>query len=207
MRWLTLLTALPPKPTRHRGGVWRKLQRMGAVRLRGASWILPETPETTELFQWLVQEIQSFRGEATLLRVDRVETMTDEEIAALFHKARSAEYQAVVQGCREILAQIDRHRTTHRGSVEALRARLDGFKRELDRVQSIDYLEAPAGQRARALWETTAKRLRAAETRPRATGGRHRTAPPPPGRPRGTPPPPPLQPPPSARPKQHVRQP
>src|SRR5438876_11093028 len=91
MRWLTLLTTLPPTPTRHRVGVWRKLQRMGAVRLRGAGWILPETPETTELFQWLVQEIQSVRGEATLLRVDRVEPMTDPEIAALFHKARSVE--------------------------------------------------------------------------------------------------------------------
>src|SRR6058998_1053825 len=98
MRWLTLLVSLPPTPTRHRVGVWRKLKRMGAVRLRGAGWILPETPETIELFQWLVQEIQSFRGEATLLRVDRVETMTDEEIAALFHKARGAEYQAATQG-------------------------------------------------------------------------------------------------------------
>ena len=176
MRWLTLLTALPPKPTRHRVGVWRKLQRMGAVRLRGAGWMLPETPETTELFQWLVQEIQSFRGEATLLRVDRVETMSDEEIAGLFHKARNPEYQAVVQGSREILAQLDRYRTSHRGSIPALRAKLDGLKRELDRIQSIDYLEAPAGERARALWETTAKRLRAAETRPRATGGRHRTS-------------------------------
>src|SRR5437870_537968 len=176
MRWLTLLTALPPKPTRHRVGVWRKLQRMGAVRLRGAGWILPETPETTELFQWLVQEIQSFRGEATLLRVDRVETMTDDEIAALFHKVRNPEYQAVVHRCREILSQLDRYRASHRGSVAALRAKLDGLKRELDRIQSIDYLEAPAGQRARTLWETTAKRLRAAETRPRATGGRHRAS-------------------------------
>src|SRR5437879_7618123 len=176
MRWLTLLTSLPPKPTRHRVGVWRKLQRMGAVRLLGAGWILPEPPEATELFQWLVQEIQSFRGEATLLRVDRVGTMTDDEIAALFHKVRNPEYQAVVRQCREILAQLDRYRTSHRGSVAALRAKLDGLKRELDRIQSIDYLEAPAGQRARALWETTAKRLRAAETRPRATGGRHRTS-------------------------------
>src|SRR2546425_7052760 len=56
MRWLMLLMSLPPTPTRHRVGVWRKLQRMGAVRLRGSAWILPETPETTELFQWLVQE-------------------------------------------------------------------------------------------------------------------------------------------------------
>ena len=176
MRWLTLLTSLPPTPTRHRVGVWRKLQRMGAVRLRGAGWILPETPETTELFQWLVQEIQSVRGEATLLRVDRIETMTEEEIAELFHKARAAEYQVVTQGCREVLRHLDRYQARHRGSIPKLRGRLDGLKRELDRVQSIDYLKAPAGERARTLWETTAKRLRAAETRPRAARGRHRTS-------------------------------
>jgi hypothetical protein len=176
MRWLTLLMTLPPTPTRHRVGAWRKLQRMGAVRLRGAGWILPETPETIELFQWLVQEIQSVRGEATLLRVDRIETMTDEEIAALFHKARASEYQAVIHGCREILRHLDRYQKNHRRSIPQLRGKLDALKRELDRVQAIDYLRAPLGERARMLWETTAKRLRAAETRPRATSGRHRTS-------------------------------
>jgi hypothetical protein len=172
MRWLTLLMTLPPTPTRHRVGVWRKLQRMGAVRLRGAGWILPETPETTELFQWLVQEIQAFRGEVTLLRVDRVETMKDEEIAELFHQARGVEYQAVTRGCREVLGQVDRYRESHRGSVAQLRAKLDGLKRELDRVETIDYLKSPAGQRARTLWETTAKRLRSVEARSPAAGGR-----------------------------------
>src|SRR5215470_2578767 len=170
MRWLTLLSTLPPTPTRHRVGVWRKLQRMGAIRLRGSAWILPENPETTELFQWLVQEIQSVRGEATLLRVDRIETMTDEEIAGLFHRARAPEYQAVMQGCREILRQLDRHPAGHRRSIPKLRGRLDGLKRELDRIQGIDYLKAPLGGRAHTLWETTAKRLRAVETRPRAAG-------------------------------------
>src|SRR3989442_13781574 len=128
MRWLTLLTTLPPKPTRHRVGVWRKLQRMGAVRLRGAGWILPETPETTELFQWLGQEIQSFRGEATLLPGDRVGTMTDDEIAALFHKVRNPEYQAVVQRGPEIPARLDRYRAGHRGSGAGLRAQPDGLQ-------------------------------------------------------------------------------
>ena len=155
---------------------------MGAVRLRGAGWILPETPDTVELFQWLVQEIQSVRGEATLLRVDRVEPMTDQDIAALFHKARGLEYQAVMQGCREILRHLDRYQATHRRSISQLRGKLDALKRELDRVQSIDYLKAPAGERARSLWETTAKRLRAAEAPSRATGGgRHRTSLPPRG--------------------------
>jgi len=181
MRWLTLLTTLPPTPTRHRVGVWRKLQRMGAVRLRGSAWILPETTETTELFQWLVQEIEAFGGEATLLHVDRVGNMTQEQITALFHKARTLEYQSTLKGCREVLSQIDRYRTNHRGSVAQLRSKLDGVKRELDRIQSIDYLEAPIGRRARGLWETTAKRLRAVETRPHAPASRHRAALPPPG--------------------------
>src|SRR5215469_8654535 len=181
MRWLMLLTTLPPTPTRHRVGVWRKLQRMGAIRLRGSARILPENPETTELFQWLVQEIQSFRGEATLLRVDRIETMTDEAIAALFHKARSIEYQAVMHGCREILRNLDRAQGNHRRAFSPLRGRLDALKHELDRVESIDYLKTPARERAHTLWETTAKRLRAAEARPRPTGGRHRTSLPPRG--------------------------
>jgi hypothetical protein len=181
MHWLTLLTTLPPTPTRHRVGVWRKLQRIGAVRLRGSAWILPETPETTELFQWLVQEIESFRGEATLLHVDRVGNMTPEQVTDLFHKARALEYQSTMKGCREILSQLDRHRASHRGSVAQLRSKLDGVKRELDRIESIDYLEAPIGRRARTLWETTAKRLRAAETRPRAAAGRRRVSLPAPG--------------------------
>src|SRR2546430_12644235 len=67
MRWLTLLTSLPRTPTRHRVGVWRKLQRMGAVRLRSAGWILPETPETTELFQWLAPANPTLPDGAPLL--------------------------------------------------------------------------------------------------------------------------------------------
>jgi hypothetical protein len=181
MRWLTLLTTLPPTPTRHRVGVWRKLQRMGAVRLRGSAWILPETPETTELFQWLVQEIDSFRGEATLLHVERVGNMTPEQVTELFHKARAPEYQSTLKGCREILVQLDRYRVSHRGSIAQLRGKLDGVKRELDRIQAIDYLEMPIGRKARDLWETAAKRLRTLEARPLAPAGRQRGSLPPPG--------------------------
>jgi hypothetical protein len=180
MRWLTLLMSLPPTPTRHRVGVWRKLRRMGAVKLRGAAWILPETPETAELFQWLVQEIQSFRGEATLLRVDRIETMSDDQVKALFDRARADEYRVVLQGCRHIVGQIDRLKAAHRGSAPQVRSRLDALKRELDRIQAIDYLDSSAGRRAKALWETTAKRLRAIETRPAAGSRVHRGSVPPP---------------------------
>src|SRR5207244_12100675 len=121
--------------------------------------------EHNELFQWRVQEIEGFGREATLMHVDRVGNMTQEQITALFHKARALEYQSTLKGCREVLSQIDRYRTNHRGSVAQLRSKLDGVKRELDRIQSIDHSAAPIRRRARALWAPTAKRLRAVETR------------------------------------------
>src|SRR2546426_11894791 len=109
MRWLTLLTSLPPTPTRHRVGVWRKLQRMGAVRLRSAGWILPETPETTELFQWLGQENQPARRGASFLYVDYVETLTEEGDAPPFPQARGVEVHPVSHGGGVPLPQPARH--------------------------------------------------------------------------------------------------
>lgn len=179
MRWLTLLLSLPPTPTRHRVGVWRKLKRIGALKLRGAAWILPETVETTELFQWLVQEVQTFRGEATLLRVDRVETMRDEELKALFHKERAAEYQVVVRGCQDVLHHLGRHRRAQGTALQPLKARLEGLRRELDRIRGIDYLDSAAGRRATSVWQTASRRVRTAEKRPKARAGRGRALPPP----------------------------
>ena len=146
MNWLTLLTTLPPTPTRHRVGVWRKLQRMGAVRLRGSAWLLPETPETTERFQWLLQEIESFRGEATLLHVERVGNMTEEQVKALFDKAPHRRVPGRHAGLPgdPVVSSIAR-KANHRGAIAKFRGKLDGLKRELDRIQAIDYLETPAG--------------------------------------------------------------
>ncbi len=64
MRWLLLLMSLPPTPTCHRVGVWRKLKRMGAVNLRGSAWmILPaETPRRRSYSPWLVQGVADRGG-------------------------------------------------------------------------------------------------------------------------------------------------
>jgi len=108
--------------------------------------------------------------------------MSDEQVTALFHKARAAEYHAIVRGCREVGWQIDRLKSAHRGSVPQVRARLDTLKRELDRVQGIDYLDSPTGKRAKAAWEATAKRLRVLDARPfTGSKGPRGSALPPPG--------------------------
>ena len=152
MRWLTLLISLPASPTRHRVAAWRKLRRMGAVNLRGAAWILPDTPETTELLQWLVQEIRSAKGEGVLLHVDQIEPLTDEQLQRLFDQARETDYQPVIRASRQALAQLDRHRAAPHTGGNAIKAKAEGIKRELERVRSIDYFDSSAGERARAAW-------------------------------------------------------
>ncbi len=148
---------------------------MGAVNLRGAAWILPETAETTELLQWLMQEIRSAKGEAVLLHVDRIEPLTDAELRRLFDQARVSEYQPIIRGCREATAQLDRHRAAPHTGLDAIKAKAEGIKRELDRVRSIDYFDSTAGDRAGAAWEALAKRLAAAESRRQPAGRRRRT--------------------------------
>ena len=143
VRWLTLLISLPASPTRHRVAAWRKLRRMGAVNLRGAAWILPETPETTELLQWLVQEVRSAKGEAVLLHVDQIEPLTDEQLRRLFDQAREADYQPIIRGCREAVGSSTAPGRAAQPAGTRSRRRPRGQAR-VERVRSIDYFDSSA---------------------------------------------------------------
>src|SRR5438094_9235586 len=113
------------------------------------------------------------------MRVDRIDTMSDEQLTALFHRERAAEYESLMRACREVRAQLDRSTTAHRASVEPARVRLERLKRELDRIQSIDYLESPLGRRARVGWETVPNPPQTpAAPPPRATSQPHHPLPP-----------------------------
>src|SRR5205823_2259592 len=73
--------------------VWRRLRAIGAVALKRTVYLLPDTPDHYEHFQWLAQEIQRAGGEATLLRVEQIENMSSGEVIRLFHEARNPEYR------------------------------------------------------------------------------------------------------------------
>jgi hypothetical protein len=62
--WLVLVYKIPREPAAGRVYVWRKLQRLGALLLHDAVWLLPDTPWTREQFQWLAVEIRELGGEA-----------------------------------------------------------------------------------------------------------------------------------------------
>ena len=164
LAWLVLIVSLPPNPSSLRVRAWRRLRALGAVPLKNSVYLLPLSPEHQEHFHWLTQEIQKDGGEATLLRVERIETMTPAEVIHLFQAARDEDYRALASRLRPVLAALGRK------SAGRTRARLEEelarLARELERLREIDFFDAPARREAERLKEAVERRLRP----PRAPG-------------------------------------
>ena len=82
-----LLLGLPPRPSCPRVRASRRLKSLGAIALKSGASLLPFSADHSEQLQWLAQEVQKDRGEATLLKLERVENMKQPEIVRLFHDA------------------------------------------------------------------------------------------------------------------------
>src|SRR5438105_5413493 len=100
---LLLLVGLPPTPSSLRVRVWRRLRSLGAVPLKRSAYLLPDTPERYEDFQWLAQEIQREGGDATLVRVQQIENVAPPDVFRLFHEPRDADYKHLAARYRKAL--------------------------------------------------------------------------------------------------------
>src|SRR5260370_16291026 len=93
--WLLLIHQLPAKPAYARVKVWRRLQALGAVTVKGAVYALPANAETREDFAWLAKEIIEGGGEAIVCEAALVDGLSDRELQTLFDAARDEDYQPI----------------------------------------------------------------------------------------------------------------
>jgi hypothetical protein len=158
---LLLLVGLPPNPSSLRVRVWRRLRSLGAVPLKRSAYLLPDTPERYEDFQWLAQEIQREGGEATLIRVQQIENVTHEDVLRLFHEPRDQDYRQLAVRYRKLLQSMDRKSAAKSARVQEELARL---AKDHQRIRDIDFFEARGGAEVRRLEEAIAMRTRRPES-------------------------------------------
>jgi hypothetical protein len=84
-RWLLLIHQVPPKPDYIRVKVRRRLQRLGAVPLKSSVYVLPDSEENLEDFQWLANEIISESSDATIAAATLLSGVSDQELVAMFN--------------------------------------------------------------------------------------------------------------------------
>ncbi len=163
---LLLLIGLPPTPSSLRVRVWRRLRSLGAVPLKRSAYLLPDTPERYEDFQWLAQEIQRDGGDATLIRVQQIENVGPGDVLRLFHEPRDRDYRQLAVRYRKMLQRLDRKSGATQARVNDELARLS---KDHQRIRDIDFFDAPGGAEVRRVEEAIAMRTRRPESpRPQA---------------------------------------
>jgi hypothetical protein len=144
--WLLLIHQLPPQPAYLRVKIWRRLQGMGAIAVKGAVYALPLNDQSQEDFRWLVREIVGSGGEASLCEALFVDGLSDQQVRALFDAARDADYDAIrneaVALTDELGAEPER-----RGEARRQLARL---RRQLTQTAGIDFFGADRREAAEA---------------------------------------------------------
>ena len=90
--WLLLVFTLPTAKASERVGVWRKLQRYGAVALPASGYVLPNNSMNQERFEWLATSIRSSKGQAAVANVCSFDELRNEQMEQMFNEARTREY-------------------------------------------------------------------------------------------------------------------
>jgi hypothetical protein len=159
---LLLLVGLPPNPSSLRVRVWRRLRSLGAVPLKRSAYLLPDTAERYEDFQWLAQEIERDGGEATLIRVQKVENVSPGEILRLFHEPRDRDYKQLATRYRKVLQDLERAKSDP--ARARIREEVSRLAKDHQRTRDVDFFDAPGGAEVRRLEEAIAMRSRRPET-------------------------------------------
>jgi hypothetical protein len=152
--WLLLIHQLPPQPAYLRVKIWRRLQAMGAVAVKGAVYALPLNDQTQEDFRWLVREIIGSGGEASLCEARFVDGLSDQQVRGLFDAARDADYEAIrkeAATATDLAAQAEKRKQVAR------------LRRQLSQIAGLDFFGASGRAAAEAAVAALEARLVEAE--------------------------------------------
>jgi hypothetical protein len=130
--WLLLVFSLAKRNASLRVSVWRKLQHYGAVALGNSGYLLPNTSENRERFEWLATTIRTARGESSVVDVRAIDNFSPVQLKARFCDARSRDY-------RELLTDLK----TVPGSPRIRDTQIARLRRRFQEISSIDFFGSP----------------------------------------------------------------
>src|SRR5262245_38813503 len=144
--WLLLIHQLPAKPAYLRVKIWRRLQDIGAVAVKNAVHALPMSEEAQEDFEWLLREIQEGGGEAFVCEARLIDGLSDEEVRALFDRARDADYAELAKEAKSLAM-------SKAGSDRAaeVRTQVARLRKRLAEIAGIDFFGAIGRETAEEL--------------------------------------------------------
>lgn len=158
-RWLLLLHQLPTKPPYFRVKIWRRLQRLGAVAVKNAVYVLPKSEQAQEDLQWVLREIAEGGGDATLCEVRLIDGLNDPEVEVLFQRARDSDYAQLADDARALAKSLPPRRKPNEEERARATGELARLEARLREIEAIDFFAAPGREAAAGLLQALSAQL------------------------------------------------
>jgi hypothetical protein len=168
--WLLLIHQIPPNPPYLRVKVWRRLQSVGAAPIKNSVYVLPNSDEAREQFEWMIREIAKDGGEAALCEAQFIDGLDDAQVVSNFHRARDADYVEIAQAARRFERELSRQRPLSEKRRSQLRVEVSRLRRRITEVIAIDFLGAPRREAAEGLVRGLEAHLRGRAEAPASLG-------------------------------------
>jgi hypothetical protein len=150
-RWLLFVHQLPSNPSNLRVRTWRRLQQLGAIPIKQAVYVLPDTPGAREDFEWLKTEVKGAGGDASVFAADHVDSWSDDALVEEFRRSRQEAYAALARDVEKVLKPARGARRPRGTRAPAMRRLLDIFRERLTAIEGIDFFGSAGRDRVTAL--------------------------------------------------------
>jgi hypothetical protein len=134
------------------------LQQLGAVAVKQAVYVLPDSPGAREDFEWLKGEIQAGGGEASVFVADSVDAWSEDELVEEFRRSRQEAYQALARDVEKVVKRTE-GRSSRRAHPTAGRRALDAFRQRFSAIESVDFFGSAGRDRVTPLLAELESRL------------------------------------------------
>jgi hypothetical protein len=110
-------------------------------------YVLPNTEQSREDFEWIRSEIVALGGDAIVFAAEALGAGAD-DLAATFQRARSSDYQSLKREAERMLSASRVNRRKPARDREAWSRRVRRLRERFNEIERIDFFQAPAGLEA-----------------------------------------------------------
>ena len=157
-RWVLFMPTIPAKPASVRVKIWRRLQAIGAVGLRGSVYALPNREECVEVFEWVSRELRELGGQASICEGRFIDGSTDDDIERRFIDARNADYAEIAGAAKQLAKKLEAKRLPPE-RIKAVTREHAKLVQRLGEVTAIDFLNVPGREAVEGLLAAIARAL------------------------------------------------
>jgi hypothetical protein len=157
-RWVLFMPTIPSKPASVRVKIWRRLQAIGAIGLRGSVYALPNREECVEVFEWVSRELRGLGGQASICEGRFLDGSTDDDIERRFIDARNVDYAEIADAAKQLVKKLDAKRIAPE-RIAAITGQHAKLVQRLGEVVAIDFLHVPGREAVEGLLAAVARAL------------------------------------------------